>query len=78
MQELQPYFPEPIISEQIKLKTKPVSKNLETSKFRKYKQENRTPPKPVTKILMAAILFFGIGLFIIFFHKIKVLTRIKT
>ena len=39
MQELQPYYPEPIISEEIKLQTKTTSKNGETPPFRKYKHK---------------------------------------
>ncbi len=73
MQELQPYFPEPIISEEIKLQTKPISKNRVHNNFRKYKQK-KAPANRFQKILLAAILFFSLSIFIIFmsqYHGIK-------
>ena len=68
MRELQPYFPEPIISEEIKLQTKPASKNRETSAFRKYKQKT-APASRLRKILLAAFVFSGLGGFIIFLSQ---------
>ena len=76
MQELQPYFPEPIISEEIKLQTKPVSKNLETSAFRKYKKKT-APANRLQKKLLAAILFSGLGGFIIYFSQYQGLNNKK-
>ena len=76
MQELQPYFPEPIISEEIKLQTKPASKNLETSAFRKYKQKT-APANRLQKILLAAILFSSLGGFTIFFSQYQRLNKNK-
>ena len=76
MQELQPYFPEPIISEEIKLQTKPVSKNLETSAFKKYKKK-KAPANLLQKILLAAILFSGLGGFIIFLLQYQGLNKNK-
>ncbi len=68
MQELQPYFPEPIISEEIKLQTKPTSKNHDIHDFRKYKQE-KTSTQRSQKILLAAILFSSLGLILIFISQ---------
>ena len=76
MQELQPYFPEPIISEEIKLQTKPVSKNRETSAFRKYKQKT-APANRLQKILLAAILFSGLGGSILYFSQYQGLNKNK-
>ena len=76
MQELQPYFPEPIISEEIKLQTKPVSKNLETSAFRKFKQKT-APANRLQKILLAAIFFPGLVVSIIFLSHYQGLNKNK-
>ena len=76
MQELQPYFPEPIISEEIKLQTMPVSNNLENSAFRKYKQKTARTNR-LQKLLLAAILFSGLGGLIIYFSQNQGLNKNK-
>ncbi len=76
MQELQPYFPEPIISEEIKLQTKTTSKNGETSPFRKYKHKT-APANRFKKILLAAILFPSLIGFLIFFSQYHGLNQKK-
>ncbi len=76
MQELQPYFPEPIISDEIMSKTKPVSKNSETSNFRRYNKRNASSNR-VRKTLLAAIFLPSLAVFILFFSQFQGLNQKK-
>ena len=76
IQELQPYFPEQIISEEIKLQTKSISKKGENYTFRKHKKGKATP-KRFQKILLAAILFSSLAGFIIFFSQYQGINQKK-
>ena len=76
MQELQPYFPEPIISEEIKLQTKSAAKKDETYAFKKYKHKT-SPTKKFKKIFLAAILFPSLVVFLIFFSQYQGINKNK-
>jgi hypothetical protein len=64
MQELQPYFPEPIISAEMMEVTKP-SSQLRNTSTSKSKKDNSSPPKLLRRFIVISLLIF-IGAFVIF------------
>jgi len=64
MQELQPYFPEPIISAEMRAETKPTTKHMEISAGKNEDKISSTS-KSIRKIIFIFILFFLGGLALI-------------